>query len=492
MPTRLHAVLHRAADVDDEDEHVFTFDNDENFSKKVIAQDAEFGLTESGRKPITKPPMFTSRPPALKPTARMFPTMEKTSSTSSNTSIDEDYLSMQSELLLGGACPDVAEDDISQVVKIHDYIATNADEGTAGGVINHPRKVGLKDFDLLSVIGKGAYGKVFLVKRKGVVGENGEEKLFAMKVLRKATLVVHGGKEEVKDEEPNSPISPGTPSTPLSPNTCHERSILEDIRHPFIVNLYYAFQTPQKLYLILTYASGGELFTYMANQRMFNDHEASFYLAELLLALEHLHELGIIYRDLKPENVLLAASGHILLTDFGLSKVALDARTVCGTTEYMAPEVVEEKLAYDKAVDYWSLGVMLFDMLTGSPPFTGNNKKKIMDGIIKKKLTCPNYMTSFAKDLCTKLLKKNPKHRLGAGEDGATAVKKHQFFRKIDWKKLAAQEVTPPIIPELATPIDTSNFLNSFTTLPLVDSPCDSHLDDHFHGFSYVDDSYLH
>ncbi|KAI9015150.1 kinase-like domain-containing protein [Gaertneriomyces semiglobifer] len=296
-----------------------------------------------------------------------------------------------------------------------------------------------------------------------------------MKVLRKASIVLHG-----KDAE----------------HTRNERNILEEVRHPFIVTLHYAFQTHAKLYLILSYASGGELFTYLATERMFSESVACFYIAELLLALEHLHELGIIYRDLKPENVLLNANGHVLLTDFGLSKVALDTRTVCGTIEFMAPEVLDDHRegGYDKAVDYWSLGIMLFDMLTGAPPFTGNNRKKIMDGILKKKLACPKYMTSHAKDLCTKLLRKDPQKRLGSGPTGASEIKKHNFFRKIDWNQLAALKLPPPIVPKLSRPDDISNFDDHFTTMPPADSPCDGLLNDptdHFAGFSYVAEPYL-
>ncbi len=159
-------------------------------------------------------------------------------------------------------------------------------------------RVGLKDFELYSVIGRGAYGKVFLVRKKDDVSS-----FYAMKVLRKASLMIHQ-----KDVE----------------HTMNERQILEAIQHPFIVKLFYAFQTSFKLYLILGYAPGGELFTYLAKERMFTEDMVVFYSSELILALDHLHSLGIIYRDLKPENVLLAADGHILLTDFGLSKVAVD------------------------------------------------------------------------------------------------------------------------------------------------------------------------
>lgn len=152
------------------------------------------------------------------------------------------------------------------------------------------------------------------------------------------------------------------------------------------------------------YASGGELFTHLAAERMFSEEVASFYAAELVLALEHLHSLGIIYRDLKPENCLLDMDGHVVLTDFGLSKVSVDEKTntVCGTVEYMAPEVLME-MHYDQTVDWWSLGVLMYDMLTGSPPFGGSNRKKTMENILKKKLNLPYYMTPDAKDILNRV-----------------------------------------------------------------------------------------
>lgn len=205
-------------------------------------------------------------------------------------------------------------------------------------------KVGKSDFQLLKVIGKGAYGKVFLVRKIHGIDKN---QYYAMKVLKKAHIVLHQ-----KDTE----------------HTQNERSILEEVRHPFLVRLFYAFQTDSKLYLILDYAPGGELFMYLEKEKMLMEDVAQFYMAELVLALEHLHKLGIIYRDLKPENVLLDQEGHVKLTDFGLSKVALNedqrANTVCGTVEYMAPEILAN-LPYGKMVDWWSLGALSYDMMTG-------------------------------------------------------------------------------------------------------------------------------
>ncbi|KAJ3196205.1 Ribosomal protein S6 kinase beta-2 [Irineochytrium annulatum] len=348
------------------------------------------------------------------------------------------------------------EDDPTILVNVRDYEDPESDSQSQSR-----GRVGLNDFNLIRVIGKGAYGKVFLVKKKVALPQSvfsdavlkSTGKLYAMKVLRKASISIH---------------------TKLAEHTRNERNVLirlpERIQHQFIVKLYYAFQTPAKLYLILEYASGGELFTHLANERMFSEDVAAFYIGELLLALEHLHSIGIIYRDLKPENVLLDKDGHVMLTDFGLSKVALGTNTICGTIEFAAPEVLEEKISYGCAVDYWSLGVMLYDMLIGSPPFTGHNRKKVMEAILKKKLSYPNYISPFAKDILTKLLKKNPAQRLGSGAGGINDIKKHNFFRKLDWESLADRSCVPPIIPQVGSPDDTSNFDAIFTAMPL-DSP---------------------
>ncbi|CAO3567420.1 unnamed protein product [Mortierella alpina] len=305
------------------------------------------------------------------------------------------------------------------------------------------------DFKFLKVIGRGAYGKVYLVRH---ISSNA---LYAMKVLKKASIIVHA-----KDTE----------------CTMSERKILEAIRHPFIVKLHYAFQTDHRLYLILEYASGGELFTHLAAERMFSEENTAFYAAQLVLALEHLHSLGIIYRDLKPENIMLNAHGDIVLTDFGLSKVPLehsDGRTgtVCGTIEYMAPEVISERVQYDRTVDWWSLGIVIHDMLTGSPPFVANNRKKTMDAIMNKKLNLPYYLSSDAKDLLGKLLKRTPSSRLGYGPKGIENIKGHRFFRKINWKLLALRELEPPIIPFLSDPESVENFNTEFTALPVQESP---------------------
>ena len=348
-----------------------------------------------------------------------------------------------------------------QELELHNFVSQDMVE---------KERVGIEEFGVLSVLGKGAYGKVYLVQK------NSSKAFYAMKVLKKASII----------------LSPDPSSS--SSSALNERQVLDKLRHPFIVRLFYAFQTPSKLFLILTYAQGGELFNYLAEMKMFSDAEAVFYISELLLAIEHLHSLGIIYRDLKPENVMLCSEGHVLLTDFGLSKISLDqeASTVCGTVEFMAPEILEER-RYDKTVDFWSLGIMLYDMIVGKPPFTGSNRKRIMDSVLGKKPVFPNYMTATTRDLCTKLLKKNPKVRIGA--EGINHIKSHRFFAKINWTSALEKKLTPPHIPQTQSPTDISNFSSEFTSMPISESVQDLHAHFHgpelFRGFSFVSQSLL-
>ncbi|NXP96051.1 KS6B2 kinase, partial [Passerina amoena] len=209
-------------------------------------------------------------------------------------------------------------------------------------------------------------------------------------------------------------------------HTRAERNILEAVKHPFIVDLIYAFQTGGKLYLILECLSGGELFMQLEREGIFLEDTACFYLSEITLALGHLHSHGIIYRDLKPENIMLNSQGHIKLTDFGLCKESIHdgavTHTFCGTIEYMAPEILVRS-GHNRAVDWWSLGALMYDMLTGSatflaphgppvppqPPFTAENRKKTIDKILKGKLVLPPYLTPDARDLLKKVPPPTPK-----------------------------------------------------------------------------------
>lgn len=360
----------------------------------------------------------------------------------------------------------------------HNFISPDVAEKASNGLEENTisdsvfRKMAATDFEPLHCLGKGTYGTVLLVKQART------GKLYAQKQFRKASLTVH---KQVVEQ------------------TKTERVILESInRHPFVVKLYYAFQDHEKLYLILEYAEGGELFTRMLTERMFPEDTAAFYLAEMVLALEHLHHnVGVVYRDLKPENCLLDSEGHLLLTDFGLSKVAVDGehhcRSMTGTLEYMAPEVLLQQ-NYGTAVDWWSFGILGFDLLTGSSPFRANNDAKIREKILKSKLTLPYFLSSDAKDLLTRLLRKEPKKRLGGNmPKDMHVIKNHRFFRKIDWKALERRELEPPIKPLITDRELAENFSTDFTDLavsPVIDRPrrdwgMDSETDQ-FGGFSFV------
>eukprot|EP01135_Chromosphaera_perkinsii_P001410 Nk52_evm11s167 gene=Nk52_evmTU11s167 len=354
----------------------------------------------------------------------------------------------------------------------------NGEEGEGNGdysvsvtdVYQETEKVSAESFQLLRVLGQGGYGKVFMVRK--IMGRD-YGKIFAMKVLKKANII-----RKQKDCE----------------HTKAERNILEEVKHPFIVNLIYAFQTDGKLYLILDFVSGGELFMQLEKEGIFMEEVALFYLAEITLALGHLHKLGIIYRDLKPENILLDKEGHTVLTDFGLSKEAIhdddsQTHTFCGTIEYMAPEILTRQ-GHGKAVDWWSLGALMYDMVTGSPPFVASNRKKTMEKILKGKLYLPNYLTEDAKDLLRKLLKRNPATRLGSGPDDFEEIRRHPFFKTINWDDAVLKKLDPPIKPAVNDEDDLSNFDRRFTDMPVVDSPCDSNLsmsaNNVFKGFTYV------
>ncbi|XP_014749616.1 PREDICTED: ribosomal protein S6 kinase alpha-3-like isoform X2 [Sturnus vulgaris] len=271
-----------------------------------------------------------------------------------------------------------------------------------------------------------------------------------------------------------------------------ERDILVEVNHPFIVKLHYAFQTEGKLYLILDFLRGGDLFTRLSKEVMFTEDDVKFYLAELALALDHLHSLGIIYRDLKPENILLDEEGHIKLTDFGLSKESIDhekkAYSFCGTVEYMAPEVVNRR-GHTQSADWWSFGVLMFEMLTGTLPFQGKDRKETMTMILKAKLGMPQFLSLEAQSLLRMLFKRNPANRLGAGPDGVEEIKRHAFFSKIDWNKLYRREIHPPFKPATGRPEDTFYFDPEFTAKTPKDSPGippSANAHQLFRGFSFV------
>ncbi|XP_008213525.1 ribosomal protein S6 kinase alpha-4 isoform X2 [Nasonia vitripennis] len=375
------------------------------------------------------------------------------------------------------ASPDPEDDEVYRTLERRNETRPKVNLADSGG-----QRVDMTHFDLLKVLGTGAYGKVFLVrKRIGVdVGQ-----LYAMKVLKKATIV-----QKKK----------------MTEHTKTERQVLEAVRDsPFLVTLHYAFQTDAKLHLILDYVSGGELFTHLYQRDKFTEDEVRIYVGEIILALEQLHKLGIIYRDIKLENILLDREGHIILTDFGLSKEFLpherdsNPRTYsfCGTIEYMAPEVVRGGSAgHNVAVDWWSVGVLTYELLTGSSPFTvegeKNTQSEISRRILKMDPPMPTFLSPTVRDFIARLLTKDPRVRLGGGPRDAKELKEHDFFRiappPFNWSALERREVPPPFVPRITHELDTSNFSEEFTKMVAEDSPAvvPPNYDKVFRGYSYV------
>merc|ERR1719350_1203329 len=255
-------------------------------------------------------------------------------------------------------------------------------------------------------------------------------------------------------------------------HTKTERNVLEAVSHPFIVTLHYAFQTPKKLYFVLEFCSGGELFFHLSRAGRFSEGRCRFYFCEILLAIEYLHRRNIIYRDLKPENILLDAQGHVKLTDFGLSKEGIQdnesATSMCGTPEYLAPEILDKR-GHGKAVDWYSLGALLYEMLTGLPPFYTKDRAKLFDKIRNEKLTCPAYVPETAANLCKAMIKNDP------------------FFAKSDWVAYYQRRISPPYKPTLKDDSEVKYFEKEFVNQPVVNSEAgDGKEVSHFDGFTYA------
>lgn len=336
--------------------------------------------------------------------------------------------------------------------------------------ISAPR---LDSFKMIKVVGKGSFGKVFLVR------EIKTAEMFALKVLRKDNIIKRNQVEHTRTE----------------------RSVLGYVNHPFIVGLKMAFQSKDKLYFVLDYCAGGELFFHLSKVGKFSEPRASFYAAEIVLALEYIHQLDIVYRDLKPENVLLDARGHVRLTDFGLSKEGITnsssgANSFCGTPEYLAPEILNRQ-GHGRAVDWWSLGALLYEMLTGLPPFYCRDRERLFEKIRRGHLEYPRTLSARSQHLLRGLLTKDPVKRLGSGADDAGPIKSHPFFERTHWEKLTKGDVPPPWDPQINNSLDTSQFDEEFTNMPIF-SPSSyqpagfgsTPQDNVFEGFTFTDNRF--
>ncbi|KAI9107942.1 hypothetical protein K1719_020815 [Acacia pycnantha] len=376
-------------------------------------------------------------------------------------------------LKLGKLTLHETEDSLEAMEHVASEIIKEVDESNGNNVIieeslegdnGHLMKiqgVSIEDFEILKVVGQGAFAKVYQVRKKGT------SEIYAMKVMRKDKIMEKNHAAYMKAE----------------------RDILTKIEHPFIVQLRYSFQTKYRLYLVLDFVNGGHLFFQLYHQGLFREDLARIYAAEIVSAVSHLHANGIMHRDLKPENILLDADGHVMLTDFGLAKqFESDTRSnsMCGTIEYMAPEIILGK-GHDKAADWWSVGILLFEMLTGKPPFRGGNREKIQQKIIKDKIKLPAFLSSEAHSLLKMLLQKDATKRLGSGTRGSLEIRDHKWFKPINWSKLDVREVQPSFRPEVAGKHCVANFEKRWTDMPITVSPANSpNGGNPFKDFSYV------
>ncbi|KNC98853.1 AGC/PKA protein kinase [Spizellomyces punctatus DAOM BR117] len=292
------------------------------------------------------------------------------------------------------------------------------------------QKFSLQDFQLDRTLGTGSFGRVHLVRLKST------GKYYAMKVLKKAEIV------KMKQVE----------------HTINEKNILEQIDFPFLVSMLGTFQDCANLYFVMEYVQGGELFSYLRRCGRFPNHVARFYAAEVVMAFEHLHQKDIIYRDLKPENLLIDARGNIKITDFGFAKHVPDVTwTLCGTPDYLAPEIIQSR-GYGRAVDWWALGILIYEMLAGHPPFYDEDHFKLYEKILACKPKFPTHFDPAAKDLVKRLLSPDLTKRYGNLRGGVSDIKRHKWFAGIDWEKLRNLQVQAPYIPPLRGEGDTSNF----------------------------------
>ena len=299
-------------------------------------------------------------------------------------------------------------------------------------------KLCYNDFEPLKLLGTGSFGRVLLVRKKN------NNKLFAMKILLKSYLKQKNQQEHTKTE----------------------RDLMVKINSPFVMNIKYAFQDETQLYLVTEFMQGGDMFFHLHEQGKFNRERAKFYIIEILLGIEYLHKNNMVYRDLKPENILMDKDGHIKITDFGLSKILDDMNekvfTLCGTPQYIAPEVVYKR-GYDKGVDWWSLGCVLYEFLIGSLPFHIPRGGKISHRTFEGPIKFPKGMNEDDMDLICNLLINNPKQRLGNGPKDAEDIKKHPYFKDVDWEKYLKKEIKPPFIPKLKSDTDLKYFDKVFT-----------------------------
>nr|XP_046241830.1 serine/threonine-protein kinase N2-like [Scatophagus argus] len=390
-------------------------------------------VTNNASRPTEKEPRTTTSLPSEAPVIRLSITEDQSSPTSkgdnTSTIITTDHKTSSVPAL---------QEKVSSI---------NNREGNGDQSVS-ALKMQMEDYKYISVLGRGHFGKVLLAEFKKT------GKLYAIKALKKKDIVT-------RDE--------------VDSLMCEKRifEMINASRHPFLVNLHGCFQTSDHVCFVMEYLPGGDLMIHIHNN-VFTEAQTRFYSACVLLGLEFLHLNKIIYRDLKLDNLLMDADGFVKITDFGLCKEGMGfgdrTSTFCGTPEFLAPEVLTDD-NYTRAVDWWGMGVLIYEMLVGESPFPGEDEEEVFDSIVNDDVHYPGSLPPGAVSIIQKLLKKNPLKRLGAGERDANEVKGEKFFETIDWEALLTKKVKPPFLPSIKESMDVSNFDSEFTRLQPILSP---------------------
>lgn len=336
---------------------------------------------------------------------------------------------------------------------------------------NEVRKFGLEDFNFIKVLGKGSFGKVMLVERK-----SNPDEVYAVKILKKDVII--------QDDDVDCTMT-------------EKRILTLAAKHPFLTAIHSCFQTNDRLFFVMEYVNGGDLMFHIQKARKFDEARARFYAAEVTLALQFLHKYHVIYRDLKLDNILLDQEGHCKLADFGMCKEGIvegktTTSTFCGTPDYIAPEILQE-LEYGASVDWWALGVLMYEMMAGQPPFEADNEDDLFESILRDDVLYPIWISKEAVSILKGFMTKNPAKRLGcvAANGGEAAIKVHPFFQHMDWEALEGRRVKPPIKPKVQSKKDALNFDAEFTREDPELTPEDPEVvsyinQEEFQGFSFV------
>ncbi|ESP05042.1 hypothetical protein LOTGIDRAFT_109468 [Lottia gigantea] len=329
----------------------------------------------------------------------------------------------------------------------------------------------MEDFRCISVLGRGHFGKVLLAEYR----KTGE--CFAIKALKKADIIARDEVESLMSEK-------------------RIFEVINSMRHPFLVNLFSCYQTAEHVCFVMEYACGGDLMMHIHND-VFSEQRTVFYAGCVVLGLQYLHEHNIVYRDLKLDNLLLDVEGYLKIADFGLCKESMGygdrTSTFCGTPEFLAPEVLTET-SYTRSVDWWGLGVLIYEMLVGESPFPGDDEEEVFDSIVNDEVRYPRFLSTEAIAIMRRLLRRNPERRLGSSERDAEDVKKQAFFRNLKWDDLLMKKVKPPFVPTVKNPEDVSNFDEEFTAeRPVLTPPKERRAlnagdQTMFNDFSYIAD----